>query len=146
MRNAILILIGTLVVMGTTPINNQKIIQDSPHTVQKINFIKPLTSPVYAEKQQLAKVPVAVPKTAPVASGSESEAKAFIYAHESGNNPGSINKSSGACGLGQALPCSKMGCSLSDYACQDAWFTGYMQSRYKTWSNAKAFWLSHKWW
>ena len=78
--------------------------------------------------------------------GSEAEAKAFIYAHESGNNPGAINKSSGACGLGQALPCSKMGCSLSDYACQDAWFTGYMQSRYGSWSNAVSFWRSHKWW
>lgn len=67
--------------------------------------------------------------------------------HESGNNPGSINKSSGACGLGQALPCSKLPCSLSDYACQDSWFTNnYMIPRYGTWANAKAFWLQNHWW
>lgn len=29
---------------------------------------------------------------------------------------------------------------------QDAWFTNYMKSRYGTWVNAKAFWLSHNWW
>lgn len=76
----------------------------------------------------------------------DGSAKMFIYMHESGNNPNSVNRSSGACGLGQALPCSKMGCNLGDYACQDAYFTGYMQSRYGTWENARAFWISHSWW
>lgn len=73
-------------------------------------------------------------------------AKDFIYQHESGNNPGAINKGSGACGLGQALPCSKMPCSLSDYDCQDRFFTGYMQARYGTWENAMAFWQANRWW
>jgi len=73
--------------------------------------------------------------------------KMFIYFKESGNNPNSINESSGACGLGQALPCSKMPCSLGDYACQDNWFTNnYMIPRYGTWENAKTFWLNHGWW
>lgn len=76
----------------------------------------------------------------------EDQAKAFIYMHESGNNPRAINKSSGACGLGQALPCSKLPCSLDDYACQDAWFTQYMLKRYKSWSNAVAFWQANRWW
>lgn len=79
-------------------------------------------------------------------SKSVSGAKAFIYQHESGNRTDAINPSSGACGLGQALPCSKMPCSLSDYACQDNFFTNYMKSRYGTWENAVAFWKSHKWW
>lgn len=74
------------------------------------------------------------------------EAKAYIYQHESGNNPGAINASSGACGLGQALPCSKMPCSLDDYACQDNYFTQYMEQRYGTWDNAYNWWISHKWW
>jgi len=77
---------------------------------------------------------------------SEQEAKMFIYLKESGNRPNAINASSGACGLGQALPCSKMNCSLSDYACQDAFFTRYMKARYGTWNNAKAFWLRMHWW
>ena len=82
----------------------------------------------------------------PVISVSEAEAKAFIYQHESGNNPGAINASSGACGLGQALPCSKMPCSLDDYNCQDQFFTQYMQNRYGSWANAMNFWQSKRWW
>jgi len=76
----------------------------------------------------------------------EDEAKAFIYSHESGNNPGAINPNGGACGLGQALPCSKMPCSLSDYACQDQFFTNYMLQRYGSWNNARAFWIANNWW
>lgn len=94
-------------------------------------------------------VSVAPAKTQPtyVPMTSESEAKAFIYQKESGNRPDAINASSGACGLGQALPCSKLPCSLQDYACQDNWFTNsYMIPRYGSWANAKAFWLSHNWW
>lgn len=98
-----------------------------------------------AETQRVAQVTVQAqtPVTQPVDS---SDAKMFIYMKESGNNPNSINKSSGACGLGQSLPCSKMGCALGDYACQDAFFTRYMLARYGSWENAKAFWLSHKYW
>lgn len=67
-------------------------------------------------------------------------AKAFIYCHESGNNPGAIN--SGGCrGLGQACPGSKLPCG-NDYACQDQWFTSYMLQRYGTWEKAQAFWLA----
>lgn len=93
---------------------------------------------------------------APVLNESEAEAKAFIYEHESGNVPCKINggaidcnyNGDRACGIGQALPCQKLTavCNLSDYACQDNWFTEYMRSRYGTWVNAKAFWLSHRWW
>jgi len=76
----------------------------------------------------------------------ENEAKAYIYMHESGNNPSAINKGSGACGIGQALPCSKMDCELGDYACQDAWFTDYMEHRYGSWAKAKEFWVANRWW
>lgn len=72
--------------------------------------------------------------------------KSFIYQKESGNNPGAINPSSGACGLGQALPCSKLPCSLSDYACQDRWFTNYAMERYGSWESAYNFWLGNSWW
>lgn len=85
------------------------------------------------------------PRTAPsVATGSEAEAKMFIYMHESGNRPEAVN-STGCRGLGQACPGSKLPCG-ADYACQDAWFTNYMKSRYGTWVNAKAFWLANNWW
>lgn len=90
-------------------------------------------------------------KAAPViTSDDESTAKAFIYQHESGNvackiNGGAIDcnyNGNRACGIGQALPCQKLTaiCNLSDYACQDNWFTNYMKERYGSWSAAKQFW------
>lgn len=101
------------------------------------------------EAKKVIETPSAV-KSAPIVTQNapvdDNSAKMFIYNHESGNNPSRINKSSGACGLGQALPCSKMGCALGDYACQDAFFTKYMLNRYGSWENARAFWLTHKWW
>lgn len=77
----------------------------------------------------------------PILPLSEAEAKAKIYEHESGNRTDAINASSGACGIGQALPCSKLPCSLSNYACQDDWFTNnYMIPRYGSWVKAWEFW------
>jgi hypothetical protein len=75
-----------------------------------------------------------------------SDAKLFIYNHESGNRTNAINPSSGACGLGQALPCSKMPCSLNDYNCQDTFFTNYASQRYGSWQNAAIFWSANSWW
>lgn len=78
----------------------------------------------------------------------DNEAKAYIYMHESGNNPERWN-SSGCVGLGQACPASKLlaVCPvLTDYACQDAWFTNYATKRYGGWSGAYQFWLAHNWW
>jgi len=97
-----------------------------------------------AERQRIAQATKQVTGSTAYAAGGD--AKMFIYMKESGNNPNAVNKSSGACGLAQALPCSKMNCALGDYACQDAWATNYMQSRYGTWENAKAFWLANHWW
>lgn len=77
------------------------------------------------------------------------EAMQFIFAHESSNNPHAINASSGACGLGQALPCSKLlnACgSLDNVQCQIDWFTQYAVARYGSWSNAAAFWQANRWW
>ncbi len=80
----------------------------------------------------------------------EDEAKAFIYQHESGNNPAAVNKSSGSCGIGQRLPCKLLVADCpnwkTDYACQDAHFTRYMLNRYGSWSKARQHWLQFKWW
>jgi len=74
------------------------------------------------------------------------DAKSCIYFKESGNRTNAINTSSGACGIGQAWPCSKMPCTLQDYACQDAFFTNYAQTRYNGWENAWAFWQANHYW
>lgn len=105
------------------------------------------TAPV--RKFEVKEAQIAPPtQKAPESAENSSDAKSFIYFKESGNRPDAVNASSGACGIGQALPCSKLKnvCPNMDYACQDAFFTKYMQNRYGTWENAKAFWLSHKWW
>jgi hypothetical protein len=62
---------------------------------------------------------------------------------ESGINPTAVNKSSGACGVGQSLPCAKMGCNLTfdihDFVCQVSWTAGYIKQRYGSVKNALAF-------
>jgi hypothetical protein len=84
--------------------------------------------------------------TTQIVAVSEAEAKEYIYYHESSNNQYAINPSSGACGLGQSLPCEKMGCDLSDYQCQDNWFTNYMKSRYGSWVMAMIFHQNNNYW
>lgn len=64
---------------------------------------------------------------------------------ESGFNQYARNPSSGACGLYQALPCSKLPCNLDDVNCQAEWGIGYIKGRYGTPSNALAFHYSNGW-
>jgi len=68
-----------------------------------------------------------------------------LIRRESGCNPNAINRSSGACGVAQELPCGKSGCSLGDGACQVRWMNSYVASRYGSWANAVAFHNAHDW-
>lgn len=74
---------------------------------------------------------------------------AFIIDHESGWNPTDQNASSGAYGLGQALPASKMAPYGDDYMTnpktQLKWMYAYMQDRYQGIEGAYNFWLAHNW-
>lgn len=67
--------------------------------------------------------------------------KSLAY-RESGLNPYALNASSGACGIGQAMPCSKMNCELGDARCQLIWMADYIERRYGNPSSAWAFWQS----
>lgn len=67
-----------------------------------------------------------------------------LVMHESGFNQYAGNKSSGACGLFQAMPCEKMGCSLDDVQCQIDWGFGYIERRYGNPTNAWDFWQSRR--
>lgn len=82
------------------------------------------------------------------------EAMKFIINHESGFSPCKINggaidcnyNGDRACGLGQSLPCQKMGCSsLEDVDCQIKWLVGYIKNRYQTPVQAMAWWQEHSW-
>lgn len=71
--------------------------------------------------------------------GEQWQMAAELICRESSFNPGAINPTSGACGLGQALPCKKMQCELSDVNCQLEWIGDYVESRYGNFENAVIF-------
>ncbi|MBT1174461.1 G5 domain-containing protein [Bifidobacterium sp. LC6] len=72
----------------------------------------------------------------------------FIINHESGWNPTATNPSSGAYGLPQALPGSKMASAGSDWATnyqtQFKWFVNYCNGRYGSIAGAYAHWQQYK--
>ncbi|MER5543111.1 aggregation-promoting factor C-terminal-like domain-containing protein [Streptomyces sp. NPDC001118] len=72
-----------------------------------------------------------------------------IVSHESGWNPSATNSSSGAYGLVQALPGSKMASAGSDWktnpATQIKWGLDYMNSRYGSPVKAWSFWQANGW-
>ncbi|MEV0533905.1 transglycosylase SLT domain-containing protein [Kitasatospora sp. NPDC050463] len=72
-----------------------------------------------------------------------------IVSHESSWNHLAVNASSGAYGLVQALPGSKMASAGSDWrtnpATQIKWGLDYMNSRYGSPCGAWSFWQTHHW-
>ena len=65
-----------------------------------------------------------------------------LWEHESGWSPNDVNGSSGACGIPQADPCSKMGLQL-DAQGQIEWGLNYIASRYGDPDTAWAYWQAH---
>lgn len=72
-----------------------------------------------------------------------------IVSHESGWDVHAVNASSGAYGLGQALPAGKMAAYGADWqdsaVTQIKWALSYMDSRYGSPNAAWAFWQAHNW-
>ncbi len=73
----------------------------------------------------------------------------FIILKESTWNYKAINPSSGAGGLCQSLPFSKMATAGADYQTnpntQIEWCISYIRGRYKTPAGAQAFWTANRW-
>jgi hypothetical protein len=63
---------------------------------------------------------------------------------ESNCRPNAVNPTSGACGIPQAYPCSKMKCALnnSGAVCQLKWMQSYVMRRYGSWDSALSFWYA----
>ena len=61
---------------------------------------------------------------------------------ESGCRPTAVNPSSGACGIPQALPCSKISHCGTEPVCQLKWMDSYVKGRYGTWEAALSAWYS----
>lgn len=70
----------------------------------------------------------------------------YIVSKESGWNPNATNSSSGACGLVQALPCSKVPGNGYDPIDNLRWANGYATGRYGSWAAAYDFWINNHWW
>ena len=72
-------------------------------------------------------------------------AASYIISHESGWSPTATNPSSGAYGLAQAYPGSKMASAGADwqtnYQTQFKWFVGYCNQRYGSIAAAYNYWL-----
>lgn len=69
----------------------------------------------------------------------------FMVQRESGWRPDAINRTSGACGLAQALPCSKIPGQWNDPVNALNWMNGYVNGRYGGWAQAYDFWQKNKW-
>jgi len=163
MRNFILALTSILLVMFATPPTK---VNEHPQNVKKQSIIQPLQPTVYAQKQEMVKVPVATPKpvtTAPTSVSGDWVAQCHAWAsmagitldnsaiklleRESHCSPVSRNPTSSAGGIPQALPWTKMGCPLSveGAPCQLKWFQGYVLGRYGSYVNALGHSLSKGW-
>lgn len=70
----------------------------------------------------------------------------YVVSRESGWNPNATNRRSGACGLVQALPCSKVPGSGYDPVDNLRWANGYAVGRYGSWAGAYNFWVNNHWW
>lgn len=68
-----------------------------------------------------------------------------IVSRESGWNPNAVNPSSGACGLGQQLPCGKWAGAWNDPVAALRAMNGYVVGRYGSWQGAVAFWNANHW-
>lgn len=82
-------------------------------------------------------------------SAAEQSAWSFLIEKESGGRVNATNASSGAYGLGQALPASKMAAFGDDYLTnpltQLKWMYSYMVNRYGGILQAQSYWLSVGW-
>ena len=111
--------------------------------------LKKSTSRVYAVVQAIPDTDVKqIAHDLVTAAFGEDEWPAFyaLINHESGWNPAAYNTSSGACGLPQALPCSKLANGLnSSVEEQVSWTIGYIQSRYGSPSQALSFHYTYGW-
>ncbi len=78
----------------------------------------------------------------------QADAMVELVRRESTWNPYAINPSSGACGLFQSLPCSKVlsvSGTLDNVQGQIQWGVRYIQERYQNPSNALLFHDQHNW-
>lgn len=132
------VLTTTSTIATTKKKTTKKVVETTKKTTKKINGFNVKESK--SEMQQYARS---------ILNEKDYEALDFIITHESGWNANNVNKKSGASGLCQSLPASKMAISGKDYKTnyktQINWCILYCNTRYGSIQKAKAFWLKHHW-
>lgn len=106
---------------------------------------KPKTTGIYSSESIKSMLITAT--TARFGAGQVSD-MLILMGKESSLNPYAINKSSGACGLPQAYPCSKMLAiigSLDNHQGQVDWLMNYVANRYGNFSAAVAHHRQNNW-
>lgn len=126
--------------------------------LQAKRLLKAQEAKAYAERKELASK-AQTPARTPVrvsgdkytwlkASGipeSEWWAVDSIVSRESSWNPNAVNPSSGACGLGQQLPCGKWDGAWNDPVAALKAQYKYVKDRYGGYAQAVAFWDKNQW-
>lgn len=131
------LVIKTTVEAPTTPA--QQRVEAKPVTAEPVGEVVQAAKPVPQPTEPKA---IAQAKAASHGwTGSEWHALDTLWHNESGWNPRALNTSSGACGIPQAVPCTKIP-NPSDVNSQLDWGITYIKSRYGTPSKALAFWQS----
>jgi LysM repeat protein len=91
-----------------------------------------------------APAPAPAPQPVAVSGCGDNDSANYIYRHESGCNTSAMN-AGGCYGIGQdcnGIVSARCG---ADYACQNEYFTNYVNNRYGGWDGAYAFWLNNSW-
>ena len=159
----IIIVIAELVVKGApTIIDAEKL----PELTEQALVIEPIDFAPEPEKPRVE--PVAKPKPAPIATNAAAPPPAPVItgncqdwmkkagitdistAHilimkESGCRPDAVNPSSGACGIGQQLPCGKWPHQWNDPVGAMIDMQNYVFARYGSWVNALNFHYANNW-
>lgn len=152
--------VSTEQVVTAQPTETLQVEAERPVEVQPTQAEPPRVEPPRVEPKVVTPAPK--PEVKPVTGSkqdwmtqagipsSEWSAVDYIVTKESGWRPHATNKSSGAYGLCQSLPASKMATAGADYrtnpVTQLKWCTQYAKSRYGGWIAAMAAWKRQNWW
>lgn len=118
---------GNTSVSSTNTTTKKKTTKNVVKTTKKVIKQKQVKTAALSEYQQYAKSYGNYDDT-------QMQCLIKLWNHESGWNANSYNKKSGACGIPQALPCSKIKNSegSNDWKAQIRWGVKYINARYKT--------------
>ena len=145
----------------TTTEQAEQVVEKEERPVEVVTPPKQEEPPKVETPKAVEKKPVqapAKPKPQPKVTGTKEQWMAqagipnsewkyvdYIVGKESSWNPTAVNKSSGACGLVQSLPCSKLGANWRDPVHALTWQKNYVKARYGGYAQAYAFWTKNHW-